>query len=90
MAAILTEVLGRPIRYLRPSEQEYLASLAAQGAPQDYLDVQKMIHRAVRMNASAFPNRTVRRLTGEPAARLERFVRDHADVWLPEAAGTQT
>ena len=84
VARIMTEVLGRPIRYLRPSEKEYLAALAAQGRPQDYLDVQKMIYRVVRLNVSAFPNRVVRRLTGVPATPFAQFVRDHADVWMPQ------
>lgn len=86
VAAIMTGVLGRPIRYARPSEQEYLAALAAEGAPQDYLDVQKMIYRVVRLNISALPNRTVRRLTGVPATRFTQFVRDYAEVWTPGPA----
>ena len=81
VAGIMTDVLGRPIRYTRPSEREYLATLAADGAPQDYLDVQRMIHRVVRSNISAFPNRTVRELTGAPATRFAHFVRDYAPVW---------
>ena len=83
VAAIMSEVLGRPIRYARPSEREYLAALAAEGAPQDYVDVQKMVYRVVRLNVSAFPNRMVRRLTGAPATRFEQFVRDYADTWTP-------
>lgn len=83
VARIMTEVLGRPIRYLRPSEQQYLAALAADGWPPDYLAVQKMIYRVVRLNVSAMPNRTVRRLTGAPATRFDQFVRDHAGVWSP-------
>lgn len=84
VATIMTDVLGRSIRYSRPSEKEYLAELAAKGAPADYLAVQKMIYRVVRMNVSALPNRMVRRLTGAPATRLAQFVRDYADVWTPD------
>ncbi len=86
VATIMSEVLGRSIRYSRPSEQEYLAELAAEGAPADYLAVQKMIYRVVRMNVSALPNRIARRLTGAPATRFTQFVRDHADVWTPDPA----
>ena len=81
VARTMTQVLGRPITYARPSEADYLDELAKQGKPQDYIDVQKMIYRVVRLNVSAFPNRTVRRLTGEPATDLAQFVRDHRDVW---------
>lgn len=82
VAQTMTQVLNRPIRYTRPSEKEYLALLAANGYPQDYLDVQKMIHRVVRLNVSAFPNRAIRRLTGEPATTLRRFLQDHRTAWL--------
>lgn len=40
-----------------------------------------MIYRVVRLNISAFPNRSIRRLTGGPATRFEQFVRDYRDVW---------
>ncbi|MBO1738005.1 hypothetical protein [Leifsonia sp. TF02-11] len=77
----MTDVLRRPIRYTRPSEQSYLAALAEQGAPQDYIDVQKMIYRVVRLNISAFPNHAVQKLTGRPATRFDQFVDDYRDVW---------
>lgn len=83
VAAIVTEVLGREIVYARPSEREYLEKLAADGWPQDYIDVQKMIYRVVRLNVSAFPNRMVRKLTGAPATTFRQFVEDHREVWTP-------
>ncbi|MGZ8804934.1 MAG: SDR family oxidoreductase [Microbacterium sp.] len=81
VAAVMSEVLGRRISYDRPSEDLYLAQLADQGAPEDYIAVQKMIHRVVRLNVSAFPNRSIRALTGRPATTLRQFVTDHARVW---------
>lgn len=81
VAKIMTRVLGRPIRYARPSEKEYLALLEAKGYPADYIAVQKMIYRVVRLNISAFPNRAVRKLTGSPATTFEQFVEDHRSVW---------
>lgn len=83
VARTMTEVLGRPIRYTRPSEREYLELLAAKGCPPDYLDVQRMIHRVVRLGVSALPNRAVRRLTGAPATTLRTFVDDHRETWSP-------
>ncbi|MFE1664331.1 NmrA family NAD(P)-binding protein [Microbacterium sp. P02] len=82
VAEIMSAVLDRPIRYARPREDAYLARLASAGAPQDYLEVQKMIHRVVRLNISAFPNRAVRRLTGQPATSLEQFVDDYRTAWI--------
>ncbi|TFD87013.1 SDR family oxidoreductase [Cryobacterium lactosi] len=81
VAEVMTDVLGQPIRYDRPGEDAYLAQLAADGAPEDYIAVQKMIHKIVRLNISAFPNRSIHRLTGLPAITLEQFVDDYSDVW---------
>ncbi|MHA7984462.1 SDR family oxidoreductase [Rathayibacter sp. CAU 1779] len=81
VARIMSEVLGREIVYTMPSEREYLARLREQGAPADYVDVQKMIYRVVRMNVSAMPNKSVRRLTGVPATTFRRFVEDYRQVW---------
>lgn len=77
----MSEVLGRTITYTRPSERDHLAELARQGHPEDYVAVQRMIYRIVRLNASAMPSRSIRRLTGRPATTFAEFVRDHAAVW---------
>jgi len=89
VAEIMSQVLGRPIRYTRPSEADYLHALATQGAPTEYIAVQKMIYRIVRLNISALPNRAVRQLTGEPATRFGSFVDDYRQVWEPGPPGTQ-
>lgn len=81
VATIMTDVLGRPIRYERPTEAAYLAQLRQDGAPEDYIAVQKMIHKVVRLNLSAFPNRSIQKLTGHPATTLRQFVNDYADIW---------
>ena len=81
VAMIMSDVLGRAIHYRRPSEHAYLAQLAADGAPADYIAVQKMIHKVVRLNVSAVPNRSIRRLTGTGATRLRQFVADTRTTW---------
>lgn len=87
VAHILSEVLGRTITYARPSESEYLERLAAQGAPPDYIEVQRMIYRVVRWNISAFPNRKVRKLTGRPATTFREFAERERAVWMPSPTG---
>jgi uncharacterized protein YbjT (DUF2867 family) len=81
IAKTLSDVLGRSIRYERPSEKVYLDRLRAEGAPEDYIGVQRMIYRIVRANVSSFPNRVVRRLTGRPATTFRQFALDHRQVW---------
>lgn len=84
VARTMTAVLGRPITYTRPTEDAYLATLAAEGRSADYVAVQRMIYRVVRLNVSAVPNRAIRRLTGSPATRFTDFVADHRQVWAPD------
>lgn len=81
VAQIMSSVLGRPIRYTRPTERDYLAGLAAAGSPADYVAVQKMIFRVVRLNVSAVPNHAVHRLTGAPATTFAQFVHDYRAAW---------
>ena len=85
VARIMSEELGRTIRYSRPSEKDFLHALAADGAPQDYIEVQKMIHRVVRMNISALPNQSIQKLTGQPAISFRQFVREHRSAWEMES-----
>ena len=84
VAKIMSQVLGRTIRYLQPTETEYLARLRSDGSPEDYIAVQRMIYRVVRFNLSALPNHSIQRLTGAPATTFRTFVEDNADEWAAE------
>lgn len=81
VARTMSEVLGRPIHYARPTEAEYVARLRARGVEPDFIEVQRMVHRVVRLNVSALPNRSIRTLTGTPATTLAQFVSERRDVW---------
>lgn len=81
VARILTAELDHDVTYTRPTVDEYVALLEEQGASADYIEVQKMIYRVVRLNVSAFPNRTVRRLTGAPATTFAEFAHRERLVW---------
>jgi uncharacterized protein YbjT (DUF2867 family) len=85
VARLLTAELGRKITYTRPSADEYAEMLSARGMPQDYIDVQAMIYRVVRMNVSALPNRKICRLTGAPATTFAEFAHRERAVWMPGA-----
>ncbi|MEY2848692.1 MAG: hypothetical protein RI885_1357 [Actinomycetota bacterium] len=82
-ARILSEVLGRGIRYRAPTSSQYLERLRSEGAADDYVAVQKQIWRVVRWRLSSKPNDEVERLTGVPARGFETFASDLMDVWMP-------
>ena len=81
VADTLTRVLGCPVRYAAPTVDQYVERLEGDGAAADYIQVQKMIYRLVRTNASAFPNRRIRHLTGTPATTFEEFARREQSAW---------
>lgn len=87
VARILSGVLRRVIRYARPTEQEYLTRLDERGTPADYIAVQRMIYRVVRLNISAFPNRSVRKLTGQPATTFLEFAERERQAWTTSQVG---
>ena len=81
VARQLTAALSYEVRYAAPSVEEYVARLTEQGAPAEYIDVQKMIYLVVRMNVSALPNRSIRRLTSRPATTFAQFAEREKAVW---------
>ena len=81
VARLLTAELRRPITYTRPNAHEYTELLRERGAPEDYIDVQTMIYKVVRLRVSSLPNRMVRRLTGAPATTFAEFAHRERGVW---------
>lgn len=78
---MLSDELGHPVQYTRPTADQYTEQLRRKGATQEYIDVQSMIYRVVRLNVSALPNRTVRRLTGAPATTFAEFAHRERRAW---------
>lgn len=81
VAKLLTAELGHEVRYAAPTVAQYVAKLQKDGESADYIDVQKMIYKVVRTNVSAFPNRTIRKITGRPATTFAEFAHRERDVW---------
>lgn len=81
VARILTGVLGRPIEYTRPTPAAYEAHLRAAGRSEDYVAVQRMLYRIVRLRFSSLPNRSVRRVLGRPATTFRAFAERERAAW---------
>ncbi|MGO4784524.1 NmrA family NAD(P)-binding protein [Cryobacterium sp. W22_MBD10_FK3] len=82
LAELLTEVLGRPVRYTITTEAEFSGLAAKQGASAPDIAAQAGWYRAVRRRLTALPNRSIRRLTGRPATTLRSFVEEHRQTWV--------
>ncbi len=83
VAAILTEVLGRPVRYEPATVAGYLAHLRQQGLPVPKRLVQTILHVGLRRGDAAAVDPTLPRLLGRPARNLATYVTDHAHLWRP-------
>ncbi|WEO76497.1 NmrA family NAD(P)-binding protein [Cryobacterium sp. SO2] len=82
VAQLLTEVLGRPVRYTATTEAEYRELAAKQGATPPDIAAQTAWYRAMRRRLVGFPNRSIRRLADRPATTLRDFVEEHRQTWL--------
>lgn len=83
VAAILSEELGRPIRYRRSSLTGFVARRVRDGDPLDYAAVMGAIYTVARLGKAGRLTDTLPHLLGRPPRGLREFVRDHAHLWQP-------
>ena len=81
VAAILSDVLGRPIRYEPASALRYARHLHGRGLPLAQCAVQTVLHLGLRKGDAETVEPTVQRLLGRPAHSLEAFIREHCHLW---------
>lgn len=81
VAALLSEVLGRPIIYEPASALGYARHLHGRGLPLAQVAVQTVLHLGLRKGDAGTVEPTVERLLGRSARSLEAFIRDHGDIW---------
>jgi NAD(P)H dehydrogenase (quinone) len=75
MAAIISEVTGRNVRYHAESVPEAYASRASYGAPEWQVEGWVSTYLAVAAGQLATVSRAVEQLTGHPATSLEQLLR---------------
>ena len=82
VATMLTQVLGRPIRYERAGRQEYFKHLSHRhGLSFAHRVVQTILHVGLSYGDGALVDPTLPILLGHPTRTMEQFIRDHADLW---------
>lgn len=78
IAALLGKVLGREIRYVDISAEQYKQGAMAAGIPADYADALNDLSRYYRGGSAASVTPAVRAITGREPIDFEQFARDHA------------
>ncbi len=81
VATVLTEMLGRPIRYQSATIVGYLRHLRRRRTPLTQALVQTLLHAGLRRGRAEHVDPTLAKLLGRPPRTLEQYVRDHRDLW---------
>ena len=87
-AAILSEALGRKIRYVPIDDDAYRARLEAAGLSPHYVDAFVNVNREARKGRTDdhIVTDTVQRLIGRAPTPFATFCHDHADAFAPAKA----
>lgn len=86
VASILTDELGRPIRYAQPGAVRYLAhATRTLGLPVGMALVTTAIYTVARFGRAGGLTDDVLRVTGQPPIGFEQWAHDHRDRWMPGA-----
>lgn len=81
VAAILTQALGRPIRYDAASIAGYALHLRRRGLPAMQILVQTILHVGLRRGDAERVEPTIERLLGRPASALGDYVQRALSTW---------
>lgn len=83
VAEILSRVLGRTIRYVPISPDQFKQAAMATGMPEVYADAVVDINRYYIAGGLTRVTGTVRELTGRDPIAFEQFAKDYADKFRP-------
>ncbi len=84
LASLMSEVLGRTIRYEPASVLGYFRHLRGQGLVIAHATVQTVLHTGLRKGDAAPVTDTVTRLLDRPATDLRTYVTANAGLWAKE------
>jgi uncharacterized protein YbjT (DUF2867 family) len=82
-AAVLSEVLGREIRFTELTDEDARAGMIARGLPEFHADYLIGVARAYRDGGAERVTSTITDLTGVPPRSFADFIRDHAAYFRP-------
>lgn len=83
VAELLSEVLGRRIKYEPASVVSFVRHLHDRGLPLSQVAVQTVLHVGLRYGQAEHVDPTLEQLLGRRGHTVERYVRDHHNLWRP-------
>ncbi len=81
VAAVLSEVLRRPIIYRKPSLRQFIRRQRAGGTPWPFVLVMSGIYTTARLGRAARLTDETARLLGRAPIALRRYAEDYRDCW---------
>ena len=82
VAAIFTEILGRPVTYTQPGLLEFVRWSRARRTEWPYLLVMAAIYTTARLGRAAAITEELEPLIGRPATTMREFITEHERCWL--------
>ncbi|WNG34969.1 ergot alkaloid biosynthesis protein [Archangium violaceum] len=86
IAAVLSQVAGRPMRHVHVDSEGVQKHMMEAGIPERYAALLAQLEEAIRQGAEGRVTQTVLRVTGREPRSFEAFARAHAAVWKGGAA----
>ena len=81
VAALLSDVLGRPVAYADPSPWAFWRCQRARGTPPAFVLVMLGLYTVARLGLAGRTSPDLERLLGRPPTSLRAFAHDHAEAW---------
>jgi nucleoside-diphosphate-sugar epimerase len=81
VAAMLSGVLGRNIRYVPASVPGYVRHLLARGQSLEQVAVRTALHVGLRFGKAEHVDPMLTDLLGRPARSVRQYIEDHAPLW---------
>ncbi|MFY0601461.1 MAG: SDR family oxidoreductase [Cyclobacteriaceae bacterium] len=81
MATTFTEVLGRSISNINPSEEEYKSTLKEAGVPEVVYDFMAMLYAAIKANHMGNITSVVKDVTGKNPRKFETYVKENIELF---------
>jgi uncharacterized protein YbjT (DUF2867 family) len=81
VASVLSEVLGRPIRYVPASVPGYMRYLHQRQVSWVELGLRTLLHVGLRFGKAEEVDPTLTNLLGRPTRTVRQYIEDHAPLW---------
>jgi len=87
IAAVISQVSGRPVRHVQVDGDAVSEHMMRSGIPERYARLLAGMEESIRQGAEARVTGTVARVTGREPRSFEAFAREHAAFWTERLPG---